>query len=112
MREIKFRGWHITKKIMIPNVQDTCDGLDINWWKTNYSNVILMQYTGLKDKNGKEIYEQDILRFNHLLLRIVWSGTGFNIAGWGNLLSEYVLTGQHDMEVVGNTYENPELETT
>lgn len=61
MREIKFRAWHDEKKIMFPP-----------WsiWKTNLASydgscfLHIMQFTGLLDKNGKEIYEGDTLSFN------------------------------------------------
>lgn len=73
-----------------------------------------MQYTGLKDKNNKEIYEGDILTDGEFIAEVAW---GIGKAG-------FILTGgQHSMamaegifeqivntcEVIGNLYENPEL---
>ena len=52
MREIKFRAWDKLTQRMIYRVFNT----------RNDEDYILMQYTGLKDKNGKEIYEGDIIK--------------------------------------------------
>jgi uncharacterized phage protein (TIGR01671 family) len=72
----------------------------------------LMQYTGLKDKNGKEIYEGDIVRFDN-------SSAGIPDADYRQAVVQYRapefmphhlsnVTG-YDVEVIGNIYENPEL---
>ncbi len=54
MREIKFRAWDYDEEIMRKNWTD----ISI----VSSDRIILMQYTGLKDKNGKEIYEGDIVK--------------------------------------------------
>lgn len=123
MREIKFRAWHKGKKI-IGNVL----GIDILhkeiffsnenvdcYEHVDFKNIELMQYTELKDKNNKEIYEGDIvkLRNNHGI------GVVKYYDEWGAFVVEYVKSKplvvlgmsyyKEDIEVIGNIYENPEL---
>lgn len=73
------------------------------------------QFTGLKDKNGKEIYEGDILvdlseyPNKDSYDPVYFSGDAFycECSGWGvQLLSD---TNEEDLEIIGNIYENPEL---
>lgn len=102
MREIKFRLW---------------DGEvmgEIKYMKLpiNDGGPIVMQYTGLKDKNGKEIYEGDIAKNQYgRICKVVWHEyTGrwdqeaLNSEGH---VKRYFQWG--DWEVIVNIYENPEL---
>jgi uncharacterized phage protein (TIGR01671 family) len=123
MREIKFRVWDGTLMLPAESIQfDTetvevlipcdafgCEGHPIEY---DFGNVVLMQYTGLCDKNGKEIYEGDIVRLYckgtehlegaHVVEWISESEGGFSI-GWG------LFNNTFDYEVIGNIYENPDL---
>ncbi len=79
MREIKFRAWDMHREGMFG-----WDSYEIqNNVLKNLNNVslVFMQYTGLKDKNGKEIYEGDIVRLhcfneNLIIATIKWLGNG------------------------------------
>ncbi len=118
MREIKFRAW--TGEEMVSPDYLTRDG--VAWWSENSVPTRgrdIMQYTGLKDKNGVEIYEGDIVRIVHPFGNRKWQGAvvydshmfrgrdfwfpHFDIPNC--LFSE----GTQYIEVIGNIYENPEL---
>ena len=73
----------------------------------NKDNGILMQYTGLKDVNGVEIYEGDIIKdtMDSMMYEVIWIDGGFTGSG---LPIDYFI-GVGSFEVIGNIYENPEL---
>jgi uncharacterized phage protein (TIGR01671 family) len=125
MREIKFRAWDKREKLML-SWEHLCDedksllndGVCeclADYFNCAFSNIEpLMQYTGLHDKNGKEIYEGDIvcpdknIQNEKTVGKVVWHSYGAACyyveykdgTGWRDFI---------DMEVIGNIYENPEL---
>lgn len=122
-REIKFRCWRDGYMCSYyPNWYFVDNGLyweerDADPDKIGSGEAILMQYTGLKDKNGVEKYQDDIVRTNgvdgELLWRIVWSEldvlSGFDYEPIGHSFSSVHNRVDEDAEVIGNIYENPEL---
>lgn len=114
MRAIKFRARfrrRETNEIITEYV--TLDELIIrngSWYNMNLFNVASYdQFTGLTDKNCKEIYEEDILRCNfqeNEIGVIKWYEHGFWIKQKSGCMS---VPSQENREVVGNIYENPEL---
>jgi len=79
--------------------------------KAYYQRFFIEQYTGLKDKNGKEIYEGDILQIDDHILGdfvVVWHNFGWKIkrsVGYESLSVHK----SEDCTVIGNIHENPEL---
>ena len=130
MREIKFRAWNKEKNIMCYENEDNSAGY-LDGWIASDIQVInqtlnsdftketydFMEFTGLKDKNGKEIYEGDIVaEKGHYVNsdRLVYQKIQWkeNYSCW--LRGEYQrLTPKniktYQIEVIGNIYDNPEL---
>ncbi len=120
MRETKFRAWDKTSKRMITGLYLDFQGR-IGMWNYEeteiefgeYPNLLLMQYTGLKDKNGKEIFEGDICLTRGFIVengrqkrpeeRFVIKPT---IESWHIV---FCLSSVKNLEVIGNICENPEL---
>ena len=114
MREIKFRVYNVVSKkfIYIPN-RERALHLELELMG-NLFTYNLQQFTGLKDKNGKEIYEGDILRFLSLNYQVSWEGSGWSAAcpyysKHHFPRFEYFNREAGMSEVVGNIFENPEL---
>lgn len=105
MREIKFRAWDTIHNEM-SNTFSLLDCINQNQVFMLPENFKFMQYTGLKDKNGVEIYEGYILAWPEPYTVIFEDGTFCVAEGDRNLLFEVVDRGG---EVIGNIYENPEL---
>jgi len=129
MREVKFKAWDKELKIMRDVIEvawkegvlDTItvwDKLEVHGIEMDAKHFVLLQYTGLKGKNGKEIYEGDIVRCYsstkcpHEIIfldevpgsAIIGGMPGFYLSG---LKEGYSWGGKE--ELIGNIYKNPEL---
>lgn len=114
MREIKFRAW------------DKHVGVFYEWnpimmtdWLLD-KDCVLNQYTGIKDKNGKEIYEGDLLsageEYSTQIVSFLGGSFRVNTAPDNDdwiLLSEFIspsfISPEEKITIIGNIYENPEL---
>lgn len=131
MREIKFRAWNIETREMEDNFEIDSEGVpyevedngacgdpeccgSYQEWIVEHTAWRMMQYTGLRDSKGVEIYEGDIVkniirnRFGPFAIEFkelfdneqgFSLGTGFDTKG----------NSGNELEVIGNIYENPEL---
>ena len=124
MRDIKFRAWDKAVKDMVPiktidfgkdGAKCAVDFCDINGDLTGKNpEWVLMQYTGMKDKNGVEIYEGDVLFHPLQGRRKVFYPYSETVASYGlrNIDNGFGSTLQDShavWEVIGNIYESPEL---
>lgn len=129
---IKFRAWDdlLNKMLVVYRISfdGPVDGVQVHCYlddkgaegSTEYAydgdGLILEQFTGLKDVNGKDIYEGDILKTKDGLIQIVEQGILESdrnniISGFyaNNLSDEKPHTFSYDDEVIGNVHANPEL---
>ena len=122
----EFRAWTEEGEVMYYDVYPFKDGTlllsydEIAFDEVPASDFILMQSTGLLDKNGKEIYEGDIVKYeagcNTVTEEVVYDK---NFAGFGVKDADAVIiftfgelaedVDLHSLEVIGNIYENPEF---
>jgi hypothetical protein len=112
MRELKFRFWNTTDKRWIDSCYVNKYGVHDTWKNQYYPDVIAQQYTGLKDAQGTEIYEGDILKHDIGLGPIYWEVIWNSEAGqWQTTKENGGNTGSwFDLYLVaGNIFETPEL---
>lgn len=131
-REIKFRLWSkIGKKFIETDNPDLDFVINNNGYLYSIENfygeiyilpqmdIEVLQFTGLQDRNGKEIYEGDILKYNfpydgrlkHISpVTYLETQSSFGVKDiYGNEIPLYRITANNYFEVIGNIYENPEL---
>ena len=131
----KFRAWYVLAEEMINEIlmilfvrkeiigkfSDGSTSVPLKFEdKRNGEDVILMQSTGLFDRNGKEIFEGDIVQFEDCYTEtdflyvntgiVEWSQGSFTITNRDSVEMGDLLDGEFlDVTIIGNVYENPEL---
>lgn len=155
-REIKFRIWDVERKQM--RYLEPLQALYISWgdvkveannedskemgtyWNYAKDKAIIQQFTGVKDKNNREIYEGDLIKYTYVydvdpegikIDEVIWRGTccadeycsyiecwmvgNFPLSSWRDGGVFYgrgtEIYREHGIEIVGNVFENPELLT-
>lgn len=132
MREIKFRAWDKNRNLMCTSdiaghwKTDYLLDLEMTVWDTSkglsFDGIVedtfeFMQYTGLKDKNGKEIYEGDIIEWvnwsnnESKLITIIEYENDYAAFFLGNWYERSFPETSEEALIIGNIYENPELLT-
>ncbi|MEI4617893.1 YopX family protein [Bacillus cereus] len=110
---IKFRAWDLGSK----QIYDW-ESIKLHFSEhVDHKMVVVMQYTGLKDKNGKEMYEGDIIYISNgeseNIAEVTFDDGCFCVTGYLGDLRTYpiqdFLGRGYNVEVIGNKFENPEL---
>ena len=124
MKELKIKAWLKKEKKMVSII-----GIDFNYeyiryteddnlfnenYKTaEFKNIELLQFSGVKDKAGQELYEADVIKFNDGIDDIYGlisydDEDGAYRVSYENI-TEHLLEREGDFEIVGNIFENPDL---
>ena len=119
MREIKFRAYYKADKRIYEVLYLDFASNELGLWdeetefdfECSFEDVELMQYTDCKDKNGREIYEGDIVKkSNGAIGQVVYlkATAGYKPYNNGQVFDLFEADARY-LEVVGNIYENPEI---
>lgn len=112
MREYKFRFWDEDSKTMIYDLYLESEG-GMKLYLCQHPKYESMQYTGLKDIKGKEIYEGDIVKATDILsdtYEIIFDdGCYFANRPYNGIELDSASIINYQVEIIGNIYENPEF---
>ena len=108
MRDIKFRAWREKQKFMLQ--PHSLIELFTYGELVNPDEVIWMQYTGLKDKNGVEIYDGDVIHDGDDYYQVEYSDCNASFITTGGSDDDLMCATHNSLfEVIGNIHQNPEL---
>ena len=124
MREFKMKAWLKKEKKMVAiigidfnyeYIRYTEDGnlFNENYKTAEFKDIELLQFTGLKDNGGQELYEADVIKFNDGIDDIYGlisydDEDGTYRVSYENI-TEHLSDLEGDFEIVGNIFENPDL---
>ena len=120
-RPLKFRVWDVTNKKWLPQSHFAVlgngklivsnSGYYTDFTNTNKDDYVVQEFTGLKDKNGNDIYEGDIVNFPHHTYRtngkIIWENLSWIIHEPGYVHKPLADFFESDIEIIGNIFELP-----
>lgn len=109
--QFNFRAWDSKRREMVYFDLELCNAESTSWYDEQIKGSPLMQYTGLKDGNGKEIYEDDVVRFSRGGIIMLGKVKRFKDGRYFVYKDEnnYLELLDNYIEIIGDIYENPEL---